>query len=80
MCTTHGVFYYLRMETETNETAWVVYCETHGHYLAHVSAGGTTWTNNQSEARRYDTKPSARAAAQKATWLDHRLIVWAVTR
>ena len=59
-------------------TVWVVYCETHRHYLVHASAGGTTWTADQADARRYETKSSARVAAEKATWLDHRPIAWAI--
>lgn len=64
--------------TESSTTEWVVYCETHGQFLAHTSAGGTTWRRDLEEAKRYPTKPQARAAAQNATWLDHRPIVWAV--
>lgn len=59
-------------------TVFVVYCEMHREYLKHVSVTGTTWRRDQSEAKRFATKPAAQKAAQQATWLDHRPIVWAV--
>lgn len=60
------------------DTEWVVYCESHRHYLTHASAAGTTWTGRQDDARRYPTKPKAARAAKAATWLDHAPIVWAL--
>jgi hypothetical protein len=54
-----------------NNAEWVVYCDPHGHYLEHVSAGGTTWTHDPDRAKRYPDKPAATEAADKATWLDH---------
>lgn len=59
-------------------TEYVVYCETHRNYLKFVSSTGTSWCDDQAEAKRYSTKPAAAGAAKKATWLDHRPIVWAV--
>lgn len=59
-------------------TRWVVWCETHSEFLVFVSGSGTTWSEDRERARRFDTKPSARTAAERATWLDHRPIVWAV--
>lgn len=59
-------------------TAWVVYCPTHRHYLVHASAGGTTWADAQTDAKRYETKPAARKAAELATWLDHDPVPWAL--
>lgn len=59
-------------------TEYVVWCETHGHYLVHVSVGGTSWRQDPSAARRYPTKPQARTAAERATWLSYRPVVWAV--
>lgn len=60
---------------DSAQTEWVVYCTTHRHYLRYASAGGTTWTDSQEEARRY-TKAEARRAAESATWLDHKPVSW----
>jgi hypothetical protein len=59
-------------------TEYVVYCETHGEYLKFASSTGTTWRRDQAEAKRYATKPAARADADKARWLDHKPVVWAL--
>jgi hypothetical protein len=67
-----------KTEKDATPTEWIVYCETHRHYLRFVGGTGTTWRDDQAEAKRYPTKPAARADAEKATWLDHRPIVWAV--
>lgn len=54
---------------------WIVWCPAHRHYLKHASAGGTTWTDSQAEAKAYD-KQAAAAAAKVATWLDHNPAAW----
>lgn len=59
-------------------TEWVVYCPAHRHYLLRASVGGTTWRTEQTEAKRYATKPAAAAAAKLATWLDHNPTPWAL--
>lgn len=61
----------------SRDADWIVYCERHRHYLVYAGPSGTTWTDEQAKARVYPTKPAARKAAEKATWLDHRPIVWA---
>jgi len=61
-----------------SETEYVVWCPPHRHYLRHASAGGTTWTEDRDEARRYPTKQAARRASDLATWRDHRPDIWAV--
>jgi hypothetical protein len=63
--------------SDPTPTVWVVYCPAHRHYLVHASAGGTTWTNDGNKAREFVTKPAARKAAEKATWLDHDPHPWA---
>ena len=59
-------------------TVWVVYCPTHREYLQHVSIAGTTWTEDQAEAKRYDVKHQAVVAADRARWLDHDPVPWAL--
>jgi hypothetical protein len=59
-------------------TVWVVYCGAHRHYLRYVSPGGTTWVDDQPEAKRYDRKHDAVKAAKDATWLDHNPHPWAL--
>lgn len=66
------------MTSPSTETEYVVYCETHRDYLAFRGVSGTTWRADQSEAKRYATKPAAQKDARLATWLDHKPIVWAV--
>lgn len=61
-----------------SKTEYVVYCTTHKHYLRHVGVSGTTWRDRRSEAKRYPTKAAARKAAERATWLDHKPVPWAV--
>lgn len=63
-----------------DETQWVVFCPSHQHYLVFAGITGTTWTGDQAEARRYATKPEAKAAAVHATWLDHKPTPWPVPR
>ena len=46
---------------------YVVWCSTHRHYLRHVGVTGTSWTADQSEAKRYPSKPKADADADRAT-------------
>lgn len=46
-------------------------CTTHGHWLKHVSAGGTTWRDSRYEARVYGSGADAREDAKRATWLKH---------
>lgn len=64
--------------SQPDQTKWVVYCETHREFLKFAGVSGTSWTADQTEARRYDTKPAAQEAVKSATWLDHRPIAWAV--
>lgn len=54
---------------------YVVWCLPHEHYLKHVSVTGTTWCGAEAEARRYTNVTDASIAAERATWLDHRLFV-----
>lgn len=61
-----------------SDTEYVVYCPNHKHYLMRVSAGGTTWRDDQSEAKRFPTKPQATKAATAATWRDHNPTPWAL--
>lgn len=58
-------------------TEWVVYCPRHRHYLVRASVTGTTWADEQAEARRY-TRREAGQAAERATWLDHNPTPWAL--
>jgi hypothetical protein len=62
----------------SSPTEYVVWCQTHSNYLKFVGSTGTSWCEDQTEAKRYATKPAAAAAAKQATWLDHRPIAWAV--
>lgn len=58
-------------------TEWVVFCPAHQHYLVFVGTTGTTWTDDQAEARRY-TKREASRNAEAATWRDHKPTPWAL--
>lgn len=58
---------------------WVVFCPAHQHYLVFAGATGTTWADDQGQARRYPSKPGATRDAGRATWRDHNPTPWPVT-
>jgi hypothetical protein len=64
-------------EAPQTGTEYVVFCPNHQHYLVRASAGGTTWTDSQEQARRY-TKKEARQQAESATWVGHNPTAWAL--
>lgn len=64
-------------EKSNPQTDRVVYCSAHRHYLVFAGVTGTTWTDDQSRARRY-TRTKAREAAERATWQDHNPTPWPV--
>lgn len=66
------------MSASQEVTAWVVYCTTHRHLLKFVGSTGTTWTDNHDEAKRYDNRRAAGIAAERASWLDHTPVPWAI--
>lgn len=63
---------------DTSSTDWFVYCGAHRHYLVSVGVTGTTWTEDQDKARRYETRVQAWKAAEAATWRDHNPTPWVV--
>lgn len=48
----------------------VVWCPAHGHYLQHVSGGGTTWALNRDDAKLYHAH-EVDEVIRRATWLEH---------
>lgn len=52
------------LTTSAGQTEHIVRCTTHGDYLVRASEGGTTWRDDQADARRYPNLAAAQEAAR----------------